>query len=88
MHKTKVSRAVAELERRHWLARTPDEKDRRAEHLALTKAGLAAYRGMVPLARAFECKMIRRVSEDGRQAVMIAVAELERASNTNAQLRY
>src|SRR3954449_9421287 len=44
MHKTKVSRAVAELERRRWLVRTADENDRRIEHLALTKAGLAAYR--------------------------------------------
>jgi len=54
MHKTKVSRAVAELERRRWLKRRPDEKDRRLEHLTLTKAGLDAYREMVPLAKAFE----------------------------------
>ena len=53
MHKTKVSRAVAELERRRWLTRTSDENDRRVEHLALTKAGLAAYLEMVPLAKAF-----------------------------------
>ena len=44
MHKTKVSRAVAELEKRKWLTRTPDAADRRVEHLALTKAGAAAYR--------------------------------------------
>jgi DNA-binding MarR family transcriptional regulator len=54
MHKTKVSRAVAELERRRWLARRPNESDRRIEHLALTRAGLDAYREMVPLAKAFE----------------------------------
>ncbi|THF58535.1 MarR family winged helix-turn-helix transcriptional regulator [Ollibium composti] len=59
MHKTKVSRAVAELERRRWLSRTPDENDRRIEHLTLTKAGLAAYGEMVPLAKAFE----RRLSQ-------------------------
>ena len=59
MHKTKVSRAVAELERRHWLVRSPDSHDRRIEHLSLTKAGLKAYRGMVPLAKAFE----RRLSQ-------------------------
>jgi DNA-binding MarR family transcriptional regulator len=57
MHKTKVSRAVAELERRRWLARTPDANDRRIEHLALTKAGLAAYGEMVPLAKAFERRL-------------------------------
>jgi len=59
MHKTKVSRAVAELERRRWLTRTPDDNDRRIEHLTLTKAGLAAYGEMVPLAKAFE----RRLSQ-------------------------
>jgi DNA-binding MarR family transcriptional regulator len=59
MHKTKVSRAVAELERRRWLVRTPDENDRRIEHLTLTKAGLDTYREMVPLAKAFE----RRLSQ-------------------------
>ena len=59
MHKTKVSRAVAELERRRWLARRPDEQDRRMEHLMLTKAGLEAYREMVPLAKAFEQRLSR-----------------------------
>ena len=54
MHKTKVSRAVAELESRKWLTRTPDAADRRIEHLALTKAGRGAYRELVPLAKAFE----------------------------------
>lgn len=57
MHKTKVSRAVAELERRRWLSRMPDADDRRIEHLALTKAGLAAYGEMVPLAKAFEQRL-------------------------------
>ncbi len=59
MHKTKVSRAVAELERRRWLMRTPDESDRRIEHLTLTKAGLAAYGEMVPLAKAFEQRLAK-----------------------------
>ena len=79
MHKTKVSRAVAELERRRWLTRTPDEKDRRVEHLALTKAGLAAYREMVPLAKAFERELLERLSEDQRAAVVSGVAALEKA---------
>lgn len=57
MHKTKVSRAVAELERRRWLSRTSDPGDRRIEHLTLTKAGLAAYGEMVPLAKAFERRL-------------------------------
>lgn len=79
MHKTKVSRAVAELERRRWLVRTSDENDRRVEHLALTKAGLAAYREMVPLAKAFEGELLARLSEEERTAIARGVAALETA---------
>ncbi|WP_217570891.1 MarR family winged helix-turn-helix transcriptional regulator [Mesorhizobium sp. GbtcB19] len=79
MHKTKVSRAVAELERRRWLTRTPDENDRRVEHLALTKTGLAAYREMVPLAKAFERELLARTSAEERGAVARGVAALEEA---------
>ncbi|RWL49273.1 MULTISPECIES: MarR family transcriptional regulator [unclassified Mesorhizobium] len=79
MHKTKVSRAVAELERRRWLTRAPDEKDRRVEHLALTKAGLAAYREMVPLAKAFERELLGRLSVEKRTAIVTGVAALEKA---------
>ena len=79
MHKTKVSRAVAELERRRWLTRTPDESDRRVEHLALTKAGLAAYREMVPLAKAFERQLLERLSHQERAAIVSGVAALEGA---------
>ncbi|MER9481078.1 MarR family transcriptional regulator [Mesorhizobium sp. M0494] len=77
MHKTKVSRAVAELERRRWLTRTPDEKDRRVEHLTLTKAGLAAYREMVPLAKAFERELLERLGAEERAAIVSGVAALE-----------
>ncbi|RWL81686.1 MAG: MarR family transcriptional regulator [Mesorhizobium sp.] len=79
MHKTKVSRAVAELERRRWLMRAPDEKDRRVEHLVLTKAGLAAYREMVPLAKAFERELLARLSAEERAAIVTGIAALEGA---------
>ncbi|TPM06023.1 MarR family transcriptional regulator [Mesorhizobium sp. B2-3-11] len=79
MHKTKVSRAVAELERRRWLVRTPDENDRRVEHLTLTKAGLAAYREMVPLAKAFERELLAKFGVDARAAIMSGMAALEMA---------
>lgn len=79
MHKTKVSRAVAELERRRWLTRAPDEKDRRIEHLTLTRAGLAAYRDMVPLAKAFEREMLARIDGPGREALTVALNAVEAA---------
>lgn len=54
MHKTKVSRAVQSLEDRNWLTRTTDEKDRRVEHLMLTREGARNYRNLAKLAHAFE----------------------------------
>ncbi len=80
MHKTKVSRAVAELERRKWLLRSRDTADRRLEHLELTATGLAAYRDLVPLARAFEAELVARLNSAERAAVEKAVAALERAT--------
>ncbi|MER9891825.1 MarR family transcriptional regulator [Mesorhizobium sp. M0119] len=77
MHKTKVSRAVAELERRRWVTRTADDKDRRVEHLTLTSAGLAAYREMVPLAKAFERELLARLGAEERAAIVSGVAALE-----------
>lgn len=43
IEKTKVSRAVAQMEYDGLLARSPSEQDRRAEILSLTEAGQAAY---------------------------------------------
>lgn len=78
MHKTKVSRAVAALERRKWLARRRDTADRRVEHLALTKAGIAVYRELAPLARAFEQEMLAQIPQSGARALMTGLAALER----------
>ena len=85
MHKTKVSRAVAELERRRWLIRTADKNDRRVEHLTLTKAGLATYREMVPLAKAFEQALLARLSANERASIVKGVLSLEIALGRRQQ---
>jgi DNA-binding MarR family transcriptional regulator len=77
MHKTKVSRAVAELENRKWLARTPDAADRRVEHLALTKTGRGAYGELVPLAKAFERRLSERLTRADREALLSGIHALE-----------
>ncbi|QPC86880.1 MarR family transcriptional regulator [Mesorhizobium sp. NBSH29] len=77
MHKTKVSRAVAELERRRWLTRTPDPADRRAEKLTLTRAGMAVYRELVPLAKAYECALLERLSQRERTQLESGLKGLE-----------
>lgn len=77
MHKTKVSRAVAELERRKWLTRSEDEADRRIERLRLTKAGLAVYGEIEPLARAFEADLLSRLGKADRLSLERGLAALE-----------
>jgi DNA-binding MarR family transcriptional regulator len=80
MHKTKVSRAVAELERRNWLVRKPDPADRRVEHLTLTKTGKAVYRELVPLAKAYEAEMLAQMNEAERMAIAKGLEALEAAT--------
>lgn len=82
MHKTKVSRAVRALEQRGWLKREAHAEDRRLEHLALTKAGMSVYRELVPLASAFEDRMLAAMTPDDREAVLKGLAALERASSS------
>ena len=48
MHKTKVSRAVSELERRKLIARRENSADRRETFLSLTPAGRTIYRDLAP----------------------------------------
>jgi DNA-binding MarR family transcriptional regulator len=52
--KTKVSRAVAQLEREGMLARSPSATDRRAEMLCLTDKGLATFFELGERAVAFD----------------------------------
>jgi len=80
MHKTKVSRAVAELERRKWLKRTPDANDRRLEHLSLTPSGIKAYRDLLPIAREFESRFLDDLSTQEKQGILQALTLLERAA--------
>jgi DNA-binding MarR family transcriptional regulator len=59
MHKTKVSRAVALLEKRKLLLRRANKADMRESFLSLTPAGRAIYQDLAPVAAAFA----RRLSE-------------------------
>ena len=83
MHKTKVSRAVAALETRRWLVRTPDPQDRRVERLTLSKTGQKAYEDMVPVAHGFETKLLARMKPKERAALLEGLAALERAVLTD-----
>lgn len=60
IHKTKISRAVAKLAERRFVARNRDEKDRRSEHLSLTSAGQAAYRDLTTQAETYDAALCAR----------------------------
>lgn len=57
MHKTKVSRAVAELERKNLVARSGNSADRREAPLTLTARGRRMYQDLAPRALAFAAEL-------------------------------
>jgi DNA-binding MarR family transcriptional regulator len=62
MHKTKVSRAVNELDKRGLVTRSENRADRRESFVALTPAGQRVYAQIVPLALAFEKRWIEGIA--------------------------
>jgi DNA-binding MarR family transcriptional regulator len=80
MHKTKVSRAVAQLEERKFVARKANRADLREAFLSLTPAGRAVYEELAPRARDFTEKLSEVVTADDRAAFDRAVALLTQRS--------
>lgn len=78
MHKTKVSRAVAALERKALVVRKANPADMRESFLTLTEKGAAAYRDLAPLAHDF-AKTLSAELDDMELAVLERV--LSRLSN-------
>jgi DNA-binding MarR family transcriptional regulator len=76
MHKTKVSRAVAELERLGFVRRTDSDADRRAEPLSLTAKGKAAYDDLAPKAADFARHLLDDLSAAERRALESAIDQL------------
>ena len=80
MHKTKVSRAVAQLEARKLLIRRANRADLREAFLALTPAGRLVYEELAPSALAFMNRLFEVVAPADRPAFDRAVQELSRRS--------
>jgi DNA-binding MarR family transcriptional regulator len=80
MHKTKVSRAVAQLERRKYLARRANRSDLREAFLSLTPAGRAVYEELAPRALEFTAKLSEVVAQGDRAAFDRAVKQLTERS--------
>src|SRR5262245_18231776 len=80
MHKTKVSRAVAELERRKFLTRRINRADLREAFMSLTPAGRAVYAELAPRALEFTQRLSEVVAPADRAAFDRAVAALTERS--------
>ncbi|AXO16075.1 MarR family winged helix-turn-helix transcriptional regulator [Thalassospira indica] len=64
LHKTKVSRAVFSIEKRRWLKRRQDEKDRRIHRLELTSQGVSAFQSLCAAGIAYDRKVRDFLGED------------------------
>jgi DNA-binding MarR family transcriptional regulator len=76
MHKTKVSRAVALLEKRRLLARRANREDMREAFLSLTSAGRAMYEELAPHALEFARRLTDILTPQDREAFNRAVQQL------------
>lgn len=81
MHKTKVSRAVALLERRKLVTRRANRADLREAFLSLTPAGGDIYSKLAPIALDFAGQLLDAVDGADRAALDRALTKLsERAA--------
>jgi DNA-binding MarR family transcriptional regulator len=78
MHKSMVSRAVARLTELGWIARTDGAKDRREAPIALTPAGCAVYRQLVPIVLDYQDRLLASLSEGERRMLERLLDKLER----------
>jgi len=83
MHKTKVSRAVALLERRKLLTRKVNKDDMREAFLSLTPAGRDIYNELAPMALDFARQLLETVDAADRAALDRAIRKL---TDRSAQL--
>lgn len=82
MHKTKVSRAVALLERRKLIARQANREDLRESFLSLTPSGQAIYNDLAPAALDFARQLLNVVDPADRAALDRALRRIsERAAD-------
>lgn len=80
MHKTKVSRAVASLEKHGFVKRTPNPKDLRESFLELTPKGQRMYAELVPQALTFSNTLLDALDPAQQQALEDIISRLTEAS--------
>ena len=80
MHKTKVSRAVAQLEQRKFVTRRANRADLREAFLSLTPSGRAVYEEAAPIALDFTNRLSEVVAPSDRVAFDRAMRQLTERS--------
>jgi DNA-binding MarR family transcriptional regulator len=85
MHKTKVSRAVAELEKRKLVTRRANRADLRESFLSLTAAGRTIYEELAPGALDFARRLAEVVDPADRTAFERAMQLLTERSRILAE---
>ena len=80
MHKTKVSRAVAQLEQRKFVSRRANRADLREAFLSLTPTGRAIYEEAAPIALDFTNRLSEVVAPSDRAAFDRAMRQLTERS--------
>ena len=73
-----LSRIVGHLEAAKLVTRTPDEKDARVAHLAVTAAGSALHHEIKRERTEALMVALEQLTKDERQAVLVALPALER----------
>ena len=87
MHKTKVSRAVAQLEKRKLIARKANRADLREAFLSLTPAGRDMYEEIAPVAMRFADRLLATLGAADRAALERALTTLiEKAGEPAADI--
>ena len=78
MHKTRVSRAIAHLEKRGLMTRVTNSADRREMELRLTRAGRRVYAELVPLALERETMLLACMTREQLRAFVAGLDCLEK----------
>ena len=81
IEKSVLSRAVARLLNRHLLSRAFDKSDKRRSCLYLSETGLTVYDEVMPIARAYEKKLIARLSKEDRRQLSALLEKLQEVAS-------
>ena len=81
MHKTKISRAIGDLEGRRWVVRRRRKSDKRFEDVMISPAGKRAYLDLADQAQAYDAKLLFRATATERADIEKGLRTLENLMN-------